>query len=439
MKRRIYGHFIIIALTIIAVLVVLLTGIFYNLSKNQVMDSLKVEANMISGSLITDNLNQNIQVLDRYQDIVRITLIDSDGTVLYDNEADVNTMENHLGRLEVMEAIAQGTGEAIRTSDTLNKDTFYYAVAFPNGYILRVARDAYNLRAFYQRTIVPILLTVAGILLLCLVLTVFMTRAILRPIEDYSKNLEKPDYRVAYKELVPFADTIRAQHAAILKSAKMRQDFTANVSHELKTPLTSISGYAEMMENGMASDQEILHFSKEIHKNATRLLTLINDIIKLSELDNIECVLSFEMVDVNAIAKRCIEDLSVNAKKNHVNFKYQGESCLIRANAEMITELIYNLCDNAIRYNKENGNVLLSIQQLEHNAQIRVADTGIGIADHHRDRIFERFYRVDKSRSTQTGGTGLGLAIVKHIVNLHEGKLTLESEERKGTTIVVTL
>ena len=226
--------------------------------------------------------------------------------------------------------------------------------------------------------------------------------------------------------------------ADILKSARMRQDFTANVSHELKTPLTAISGYAELMENGMVPPEEIGSFAQKIEKNARRLLSLINDIIRLSELDSSNTQLLVEKFDLFEEAQICVENMQIYAEKNDVTITYEGGHQEITANREMINELINNLCANAIRYNKKNGSVKVRVDSSQGHPYISVADTGIGISKEHQKRVFERFYRVDKSRSKQTGGTGLGLAIVKHIVALHDAQLNLESEVGKGTTITVT-
>ena len=219
----------------------------------------------------------------------------------------------------------------------------------------------------------------------------------------------------------------------------MRQDFTANVSHELKTPLTAISGYAELIENGMVGQNEIVSFSAKIRENVERLLSLINDTIRLSELDNGAAQdNTMETFDLNEMAERCVENLKMYARKHEVNIACIGVSTCITANRGMISELIDNLCNNAIRYNNKNGSVLVEVGVREGHAFLRVKDTGIGIPKEHQERVFERFYRVDKSRSKQTGGTGLGLAIVKHIVAIHGATLHLESEEGKGTEITVT-
>lgn len=219
---------------------------------------------------------------------------------------------------------------------------------------------------------------------------------------------------------------------------QMRQEFTANVSHELKTPLTSISGYAEMMESGIAKDGDVKTFAAKIHKEAGRLVTLIGDIIRLSQLEEEPSQVQPVWVDMAPLVEECTDSLAISADKHKVSLKTNVTPCTVRGDRNMLYELIYNLCDNAIRYNKENGSVLISVKPREGKVVLKVKDTGIGIPKEHQARIFERFYRVDKSRSKQTGGTGLGLAIVKHIAEQHKAAIALESEEGIGTEITVT-
>lgn len=264
----------------------------------------------------------------------------------------------------------------------------------------------------------------------------FLTRRLLHPIETMVKDMENGEEVKAYEEFVPFIQTIKQQHEDILKNAKQRQEFTANVSHELKTPLTSISGYSELIENGMVQGEDVVRSARQIRQNATRLLTLINDIIRLSELDGMEDV-EYENVNLLAVAEECIHFLELSARQHGIEVFCNGEPCTIKANHKMIEELIYNLCDNAIRYNNEGGSVFVRVTQEAKGILVSVRDTGIGIPEKYQERIFERFYRVDKSRSKFTGGTGLGLAIVKHIVAQHDAKLKVISEMGKGTEIQV--
>ncbi|HHZ06744.1 MAG TPA: PAS domain-containing protein [Clostridiales bacterium] len=221
------------------------------------------------------------------------------------------------------------------------------------------------------------------------------------------------------------------------RTEKLRREFTANVSHELKTPLTSISGYAEMIENDMVKDDDIRHFAGRIHREAGRLVSLISDIIKLSKLDDEQAIGEKQSVNLLDIVNESVETLELSAEKNNIQLISNGESCYVRGDNTGLYELVYNLCDNAIRYNKPNGKVFIELHKNGNKAELSVRDTGIGIDKKHLSRVFERFYRVDKSRSKETGGTGLGLAIVKHIAEQHNAQISIDSEEGKGTNITV--
>jgi len=237
---------------------------------------------------------------------------------------------------------------------------------------------------------------------------------------------------------MPFVELIQSQHEDITKVAKVRQEFSANVSHELKTPLTAISGYSELIRNGMTKPEDTIRFSKEIHESSRRLLELINDIMRLSELDSDEFKL--EMVDVNLkkVANKCKDILTFHAEEHEVNLNVLGNNSVVKGNKRLLEEVIYNLCENAIRYNRPGGNVWVLIEEDSEKIQVTVKDDGIGIPEGDLERIFEKFYRVDKSRSKKTGGNGLGLAIVKHIVERHEATIRVESVEEEGTSMIVT-
>ena len=217
-----------------------------------------------------------------------------------------------------------------------------------------------------------------------------------------------------------------------------RQEFTANVSHELKTPLQSIIGSAELLETGLVKEEDKEKFIGNIRKEASRLVSLINDIIRLSQIDENNEVAT-EKVDIMSVANEVVEELATLAAKKNVSLNIQGEPCTITGVRRYVYEIIYNLCDNAIRYNVDGGKVIINIFKQEGNTVVSVSDTGIGIAPEHQGRIFERFYRVDKSHSKETGGTGLGLSIVKHAVQFHKGNVSLESEVGKGTTVTVEI
>ena len=438
MKRKINAQFIFLTIMAIILTTILSTIVNYKVLQREVLDDLSAYAYALKGTGAFDDVN-DIQYQSQ-TDTLRITLIDSEGNVCFDTNADVGQMENHETRKEIEQAEERGEGKAVRRSETLGKSTYYYAILMDNGNILRVSKEARNITSVLFSALPYSFMIVAALAVVSVLLTHFLTRSIVEPIEQMAQNINDKNIPCAYKELRPFVTMIQKQHDDIIHVANMRQEFTANVSHELKTPLTSISGYAELIEHGMVKDNDISRFAGEIHQNANRLLRLINDIIRLSELDSVmDEMVQFERLDLYPIVNNCVQMLQVNAENHHVTISLQGESCEVIANREMMDELIYNLCDNAIRYNKKNGTVMVRLYRNEDNRPVlEVRDTGIGIPPEHQERIFERFYRVDKSRSKSTGGTGLGLAIVKHIVAQNHARLELESESGKGTLIRVT-
>lgn len=435
MKRKINVQLLGIAGIAILLTLLMVSSIFYELFQKQVMEDLKITAHLLDNMEATSFQKEDIDDLNLEN--VRVTLINSDGTVQFDSNAQIGQMGNHSQRPEVQEAFQTGEGHAVRRSDTLDKSAFYYAVKMQDGSVLRVAKETNSILSIFYSSLPIVLILVILLFLLCTFLAHFLTKKLVKPIEDLANNLDSKTEIHTYPELIPFMDTIHKQHDDIMKSARMRQDFTANVSHELKTPLTSISGYSELIENGMATNEDVTRFAHEIHKNSSRLLTLINDIIRLSELDTTDAKSAFEKVNLYQIARTCVEMLQVNAENHDVTITFWGEQAYVFSTKEMMEELLYNLCDNAIRYNNENGTVHVSVKNIEGRVILNVKDTGIGIPIEHQERIFERFYRVDKSRSKSTGGTGLGLAIVKHIVAQSDADMRLSSEPGKGTNIEI--
>lgn len=437
MKKKINSRFIGIALLAIIVTLLGVTGIYYYLFENQVRKDLHVLADTLVDSGVFEKESAEKIVFESKE--VRVTWVDVDGTVIYDNWNNVQDMGNHLERPEIRDAFAEGTGDSVRTSDTMQMNTYYYAVKISDETVVRVARNASSGMSIFLNAMPVVLAITILILLLCVVLADYLTKQLLKPIADIANGLEKMNSgntgAVEYKELEPFMQTIRTQHENILSAAKMRQDFTANITHELKTPLTAISGYAELIENRMSTEEQNVLFAGEIRKNSNRLLTLINDIIRLSELDHTEIGTDFEAIDLYELAKECASNIEVSAKRRGVDFFIEGEKCYVNGNRHMLCELVENLCENGIRYNNEGGYVRLQVYMENGRAVLKVEDNGIGISDKHKERVFERFYRVDKSRSKATGGTGLGLAIVKHIVAIHSAEIILESEVGQGTIV----
>ena len=438
MKRKINTRLVLIAILAVLASTISTTIVYYNLFQRQIRNDLSVSAKLLKDTHYFENSDINPDNIDLSTDIreLRVTWVDTDGTVLYDNDASTTALGNHSDRPEIQEAFENGVGECVRRSNTMNKNTFYYAVLLDNKTVLRVSTEAGSIWSVFLAVSPMIILIVIIIVVVCIALSHMLTRQLIAPIEKMAQNMEDASMEPPYKELVPFASMIRKQHTDILSAAKARQDFSANVSHELKTPLTAISGYAELIEAGMVDEEKQKHFIQEIRKNAQRLLSLINDIIRLSELDRTDSQSTFDKFDLNEIVSECMEALDVNAKNRQVTLEYTGEKCNICGSKEMMRELTDNLVQNAIRYNKPNGSVWVEVHGGD-QPRLVVKDNGIGIPADEQQRIFERFYRVDKSRSKATGGTGLGLAIVKHIVEIHDAKLSLESELGQGTTITV--
>lgn len=440
MKRKINSRLIETAALAILATLLLMTAVCYHILSEQVMKDLKSYADIADYAVRYDQqafFEEEAELLK--EDRVRITLIADDGTVLADTQADPAGMGNHLSRPEIQSARQNGSGSIIRQSDTLGENTFYYAKRMENGQILRVSRDTDSIYRIVDRAMPKLMILIAGIFAVCCISAYFLSESLIRPIKQIARDVDHIDQMEVYEELIPYIEAIKGQHEDVLQNARMRQEFTANVSHELKTPLAAISGYSELIQNGMASsEQEICRFAGEIHSNADRLLTLINDVIRLSELDGEEMQETLEQVNLREVAENCVNMLRVSAEKHEVTIDFQGENAVILATRQMTEEVLYNLCDNAIRYNRPGGSVHVAVKDRLDQAVLVVQDTGIGIPKEHQERIFERFYRVDKGRSKSTGGTGLGLAIVKHILLKLDAEVSLESEEGKGTKITVT-
>ena len=438
MKRRI--NFLCMILTVITILetVALSATVFYGVLTKEVIEDLKTSADVMIESdawnIVSDPDHSDMRETPKR---IRITLVGPDGKAICDNYADVKDMGNHKNRPEIKKALKDGEGQAVRNSQTMGKSAFYYAVRLDNGDVLRISKEVSSMTGILISTVPRLVVLSVLLFAACVLLSHALTKSIVKPIEELAQNLEGPAMYHVYEELEPYVTTIRTQHEDIIRNANMRQEFTANVSHELKTPLTSISGYSELIENGIATGDDVQRFAKEIHKSSNRLLTLINDIIRLSELDvTTEDIM--EELDISEMAANSVEMLQMAAEKHQVRISFSGEKQMVMANRQMMDELIYNLCDNAIRYNNPGGRVDVSVYREVDRTVLEVKDNGIGIPEKDQERIFERFYRVDKSRSKSTGGTGLGLAIVKHIIALHDNvRLELRSKLGEGTTVYV--
>lgn len=415
---------------------VIITGVLYQYFGNIQQSQLEDELHMVAGAM--EQLGEDyLESLDFSN--YRLSWIAEDGTVLYDSHKEVDDMENHADREEIKEAFAYGFGSSKRYSTTLTKQNIYEAIRLSDGSILRLSQS----RATVVILMLGMLHPVVFILILAAVCSVYLAKWMAkRVVEPLNKlDLEKPLENDTYEELSPLLYRIYAQQQKIKRQVQSeeqhRREFTANVSHELKTPLQSIIGSAELLENGIVKQEDIPRFVGHIHKEASRLVCLIDDIIRLSQLDE-KVEMPKEEVSLRALSEEVYETLFEVAKRRHISIEITGDDGMIKGVRRLLYEIVYNLCDNAVKYNYAGGNVNISIEDKMEEVCLKVQDTGIGIAKEYQDKIFERFYRVDKSHSKQSGGTGLGLSIVKHAVQYHHGNIVIESELKKGTMILIS-
>ena len=356
-------------------------------------------------------------------------------------------MENHLEREEIKEALADGYGESVRYSNTLSDKQLYSAIRLSDGSVLRLSSVQMAVWALLLGFAQPICLVILIAFVLSFVLASRLTKRILTPIngidpDDPLQHINEEEY----KEIAPLLRRIQSQNEQlkrdqkeIEKAALIRQEFTANVSHELKTPLHAISGYAELLANGLVKEEDVRPFARRIYDESSRLSRLVEDIIDLTKLDNGGTEMKWEDCDFYRITENAVDTLEAAASAMDINFTVSGETAPVTAIPQLLYSIAYNLCDNAIKYNYRGGSVSVSVLQNAQHTVLTVRDTGIGIPSEEQDRIFERFYRVDKSRSKEAGGTGLGLSIVKHAVLIHHGTIRLSSSPGKGAEFVVSI
>lgn len=545
MTKKIFKSIMFVCALVLAVGLAAVMGILYSNFDGQMRKELSKEAAYLAYGVEQQGLNYLKNIKDKS---ARITYIDQDGTVLFDNEADVSEMKNHSDRTEFQKAEKYGAGESSRYSDTLSEKTIYYALRLKDGTVLRVSGTQDSVLALVENLIFPL----CGLLCLMLILSGIMASAIskriVKPINEL--DLESPKENQIYEELSPLLSKIHRQNREIqnqlelakqqqeefslitenmqeglividkytmilsanssawnlfhmdrvrqgesvycldreeefshaieqvlsgehtelvlklngsdiqlianpvirdkktegavvllvnvtekLERESLRREFSANVSHELKTPLTSISGFAEIMQGGLVKCEDIPQFAGRIYKESQRLLQLVEDVIQISQLDEEKTSYTWEPVDVYQVCKNAFESLKEKAKRLNVHLYICGEYMKMEAVRTLLEEAVYNVCDNAIKYNRNDGSVSVFLTQTAQEIQIVVKDTGVGIPKEDQDRVFERFYRVDKSRSKEIGGTGLGLSIVKHAVGALKGSVILRSEEGNGTEI----
>ncbi len=432
MRQKMQHSMVFVLTATLVIAYIFLTGIMYRQTVTTVEEEIHREADYISKAVQisgTEYLNQ----MDEVRANTRITWISAEGTVLYDSTEDEHTFENHKNRPEVKKAFAKGEGEDIRKSDTIGEEMCYYAEKMPDGTVLRVSRTMNSAMksAFH---ILPFMIFLALIMIVTAwLLSKWQIERLIRPINTL--DLENPLEQEMYPELQPLLERIEQSNKEKEAVAAMRREFSANVSHELKTPLTSISGYAEIMKDGLVRPEDMQHFSEKIYQETSRLITLVEDIIKLSRLDEGRVELEKEEVDLYELSREIISRLAPQAAKNRVRLELTGESVKYTGIRQILDEMIYNITENAIKYNNPGGKVSVWAGNTLQGKKVVVTDNGIGIPEDQIDRIFERFYRVDKSHSKERGGTGLGLSIVKHGVILHHGEVHVESKLGEGTRI----
>ena len=430
MKRKLILSLFYMGLIAALISMIAMVVVSQNTMRDEVRDNLREELRLLKISY--PKLQDANELMDYNADDLRITLIDSNGTVLFESDTDAKKMGNHLDRPEIISAIENGSGSAHRLSSTLGVEDYYYAEKLGDGNILRVSTQIKSVFSMFGHSFYILVAIVLGIAVVSVIISVQTTERILKPIKALSKSIDSPALyeKETYPELVPLIEEIKYQRNL---QSDMRQEFTANLSHELKTPLTAISGYAEMIENDIAKGDDVKRFAGKIRTESSRMLTLIGDIIKLSKLDSDTASEVSNTVDLKKTAEECRDSLAVACKDKDIMITIIGEADPIKGNQTELYELVYNLMDNAVKYNRQGGNIDVVLS----GKTIRISDTGIGIPEKDKQRIFERFYRVDKSRSKATGGTGLGLSIVKHVAEKHNATITVESTLNVGTDITV--
>ena len=413
---------------------------FSALQKNRLKSETELAAQgvSLSGAAFFDGLNT-----ENY----RVTWIGDDGSVLYDSMANASEMENHWEREEVQLARRDGYGESVRYSGTLSDKQLYAAKLLPDGSVIRLSIAHFTVWTLLLGFAQPVCLVILLALALSFFLASRLAKRIVKPINEI--DLDHPEQYFGsedLKEIEPLLRHISAQQqqlrrdrAQIEKTALIRQEFTANVSHELKTPLHAISGYAELLENGMVLPEDIVPFAAKIRSESTRMAVLVEDIIDLTRLDSGGGEQTWESCDLCRIAENAAGSLEIAAAAAGVSVRVEGETAPMRSVPQLLHSIVYNLCDNAIKYNRPGGTVVVSVASGSRSTVLTVRDSGIGIPPESLERIFERFYRVDKSRSKEAGGTGLGLSIVKHAVMILGGTVDVRSEPGKGSVFTVTL
>lgn len=434
MKAKIRRSMVLILGITLLVSYGLLSVFFYRQNLNMLRSEVKQEARYICEAVRIGG-PEYLAELDNVEVHTRVTWVDTDGTVRYDSGEEEDQLENHKNREEIEAAFENGTGEKTRMSATKGTEMYYYAQRMEDGTVLRVAKEMDSL-ANTAISLLPVVFGIAAVMMVfAYLLARWQTARLIEPINQL--DIEHPLENDIYEELTPLMEAMDQRNKEKDAVSNMRKEFSANVSHELKTPLTSISGYAEIMKNGLVRSEDIPVFSERIYKEARRLIHLVEDIIKLSKLDEESVELEKEAVDLYGLCREIVSRLAPQAQMRRVQMTVEGEPVFCYGIRQILDEMIYNICENAIKYNVDGGNVIVWAGNTLNGPKIAVTDSGIGIPEEHMERIFERFYRVDKSHSKERGGTGLGLSIVKHGAILHGAKVNVESKAGEGTRMEI--
>ncbi len=432
MTRTIFRNTFLVGLSVLFLCAVLFFGLQYTQAMDETKAALGQDAVYAEKGLELGGTDY----LSILGDVNRVTWIDAEGNVLYDSEYPL-PLPSQLQYPEIESAFKTGEGSSVRKSDESGESCVCYALKCKDGTVLALSKPVPDVQ-YALLAVSPVLWVLILVLLISGVLAFRAAQQIVKPINEM--DLEHPS-KAAYPELSPFLDKIQEQRLTIQEEVSQREDmrreFSANVSHELKTPLTSISGFAELMSQGMVSPDRVQEFGQDIYKESQRLMALIDDILKLSRLDETEDMPHpTEPIDLYSLTEEVTKTLKHNADQQNISLVLSGEPVMVQGIPSLLREMVYNLCDNAIKYNVPGGRVEISITSAPPRFVIK--DTGIGIPEDQQKRVFERFYRVDKSHSKDIGGTGLGLSIVKHGAMLHNAKLELNSELGNGTEITLT-
>ncbi len=447
MKKRIFKSIFTAAILVFLSCMIFILGALYFQYNKEYVRELKTETEIYAKTTEQIGLSY-LENIEKKND-PRITWIDHNGKVLYDSYAKADKMEDHRQRPEVKQAFETGYGEEERYSDTLQTKNIYCAVKLKDGSVIRTARGQPTIFAVVIALLKPIILILMLAVLLSLIFASNLAKKIMQPVNNIDLN-DLEDVQI-YDEVKPFIKKICEQNDELnsrinrlqidvdekTREADFRKEFTANVSHELKTPLTSISGFAEIIKNGIAKREDIPRFAGKIYDETQRLIRLVEDILKLAQLDEMKIAAGKQNIDLYEVCEEVVELLNPIALQNKVALVLEGEHYNIMAVDQILGEIIYNLCDNAIKYNKENGKVTIRVFLKDGKPAVSVKDTGIGIPEEDLDRVFERFFRVNKSHSKEIGGTGLGLSIVKHGAVFHNARISIKSKLDEGTEVTI--